>query len=198
MLRNVDAPEKGTGLQDSSGQFVTLRPNEEEFERQTVGLKMSHAAAQRKAAQASFSPSDPSLADPGAPTPLQNGADGIAAEPLPMVGKEAHVQNGSVLQPVRMNPPNGDALKDLPPTAAGTVGDGENKRGLNQSDMASKQTGESHRARGRQFRNAGNGRHNHGANLNSNRANHMRPHQHPGGGGLPAFSHPGAFPPGMM
>lgn len=45
MLRNVDAPESGTGLQDSSGQFVTLQPNEEEFARQTVGLRLSQAAA---------------------------------------------------------------------------------------------------------------------------------------------------------
>lgn len=45
MLRQVDAPESGTGLQDSSGQFVTLQPNEEEFARQTVGLRLSQAAA---------------------------------------------------------------------------------------------------------------------------------------------------------
>lgn len=45
MLRQVDAPESGTGLQDSSGHFVTLQPNEEEFARQTVGLRLSHAAA---------------------------------------------------------------------------------------------------------------------------------------------------------
>lgn len=45
MLRHVDAPESGTGLQDSSGQFVTLQPNEEEFARQTVGLRLSQAAA---------------------------------------------------------------------------------------------------------------------------------------------------------
>lgn len=45
MLRQVDAPESGTGLQDSSGHFVTLQPNEEEFARQTVGLRLSQAAA---------------------------------------------------------------------------------------------------------------------------------------------------------
>lgn len=45
MLRQVDAPESGTGLQDSSGHFVTLQPNEEEFARQTVGLRLSRAAA---------------------------------------------------------------------------------------------------------------------------------------------------------
>lgn len=49
MLRQVDAPESGTGLQDSSGQFVTLQPNEEEFARQTVGLRMSQAAAAGRA-----------------------------------------------------------------------------------------------------------------------------------------------------
>lgn len=45
MLRTVDAPETGTGLKDSSGQFVALQPNEAEFARQTVGLRMSQAAA---------------------------------------------------------------------------------------------------------------------------------------------------------
>lgn len=43
MLRQVEKPESGTGLKDSSGHFVTLQPNEEEFARQTVGLRLSNA-----------------------------------------------------------------------------------------------------------------------------------------------------------
>jgi Zinc knuckle len=50
MLKTVDAPESGTGLKDSSGQFVALQPNEAEFARQTVGLRMSKAAAAAAAA----------------------------------------------------------------------------------------------------------------------------------------------------
>eukprot|EP00172_Hildenbrandia_rubra_P001652 Plantae.Rhodophyta-Hildenbrandia_rubra.ctg2223.p1 GENE.Plantae.Rhodophyta-Hildenbrandia_rubra.ctg2223~~Plantae.Rhodophyta-Hildenbrandia_rubra.ctg2223.p1 ORF type:complete len:929 (+),score=156.80 Plantae.Rhodophyta-Hildenbrandia_rubra.ctg2223:104-2788(+) len=47
MLRNVDAPSNGTGLRDSSGNFVTLQPNEEEFARQTMALRVSMEAANR-------------------------------------------------------------------------------------------------------------------------------------------------------
>lgn len=45
MLRQVEKPESGTGLKDSSGHFVTLQPNEEEFARQTVGLRLSNAGS---------------------------------------------------------------------------------------------------------------------------------------------------------
>lgn len=50
MLRSVPVPSSGTGLQLRSGQFVTLQPNEEEFARQTAGLRVSRMEQERLAA----------------------------------------------------------------------------------------------------------------------------------------------------
>ncbi|KAJ8903813.1 hypothetical protein NDN08_000346 [Rhodosorus marinus] len=54
MLKTVSAPSTGTGLQLAPGQFVTLQPNEDEFARQTAGLRKSRQAeeAQRRSAEA--------------------------------------------------------------------------------------------------------------------------------------------------
>lgn len=173
MLRNVDAPEKGTGLQDSSGQFVTLRPNEEEFARQTVGLRMSQAAAQRKVVEAEEAPA--------------------GTEPIATLG--AAQENGHFGKPhidsvANGNPRNEDATAQM----QSTVPNEEKDVGtLNESEMASKQIGENAKPHARHNRNAGNGRNTHASNLNSNRANHFRSHQHP-----PPFPLPPGFPPGMM
>lgn len=51
MLKSVSAPLTGTALQLITGQFVTLQPNEEEFARQTAGLRKSREAQEQRQAQ---------------------------------------------------------------------------------------------------------------------------------------------------
>ncbi|CAN8061289.1 unnamed protein product [Agarophyton chilense] len=73
MLRQVDAPESGTGLQDSSGHFVTLQPNEEEFARQTFGLRLSQAAAAASGKPAEDGSNDGSRSSGDKPSVSPNG-----------------------------------------------------------------------------------------------------------------------------
>lgn len=107
MLRQVDAPESGTGLQDSSGHFVTLQPNEEEFARQTFGLRMSQMAASKASAAASVKDSD-TVAEQTSKT--EAGSDAASRDPSASPGESSPTETKSNAgNEAKIEPANDDA-----------------------------------------------------------------------------------------